>query len=198
MCLHVLNGYNTFIYNNKKKSVGVSFNYTFNDKLSLGYYNLYGNEVADSVKGPHLRGLNNLVLTFQLSKAIKAIVGADYIFQQHSQLKDPGKSAIAYSLIATLRCQLTKKMAAYVRGETFSDTNGMLTGVITDSKMNATGYKLNDATLGFEVKPLESAFIRLEGRSIFMDSNQKIFHDANSHSNSNIRMEAFMNLGVWF
>ena len=196
ICLHVLNGYNTYVDNNNKKSFGLTFNYSFGDKANIGYYNLVGEEFPDNIKTPHLRFLNNLVFTCQITPKLKTIIGVDYITQQHSVIADTTRTASVYSGIITLKYQLKPKFGIYARGENFSDKDGFLTGIITDSKSKQTGYFLNGATLGFEFKPVDNTFIRLEGRYLIMDNDQKIFRT--DGANTNNRIEAFINMGVWF
>lgn len=196
ICLHILNGYNTYIDNNRQKSFGLTLLYTFNDNLSLGYYNLLGEESNEGAATTHFRTLHNLVLNYQVTKKLKAVVGLDYITQQHSALADTTKTASVYSGIITLKYQFLPAFGMYVRGETFNDPDGFLAGAFPDAKNKYTGYKLNGATLGFEYKPLENAFIRLEGRDLMMDKDQKIFRT--DGANTNNRIEATVNIGVWF
>ena len=196
ICFHVLNGYNTYVDNNKKKSYGITFNYTFNEKASIGYYNLVGEEMPENIKISHLRFLNNLVFIYQITEKLKTIIGVDYITQQHSSIADTTKTAMIYSGIITLKYQLKPKFGIYARGETFSDENGFLTGTIVDSNNKQTGFKVNGATLGFEFKPMDNTFIRLEGRNLIMDKDQKIFRTDGANTNS--RIEAFIHIGVWF
>ena len=195
-CLHVLNGYNIFVDNNRRKSVGISFLYTINDKVNIGYYNLVGDEMPDSIKTSHTRFLNNIVFNYQFTPKLKALVGFDYIGQQNSGIVDPSKFASVYSAIVTLRYQAIKKLGIYGRFEMMSDHEGFLTGVIKDANNQLTGYKLTGATLGLELKPTENSYIRLEGRDLMMDNAQKIFYTDGKFTNS--RYEAMVNIGMWF
>ncbi len=196
LCLHLLNGYNTFIEVNKKKSVGVAAIYTFSDKGSLGYYSLYGDETPDTISGTHLRLLNNFVFTYMLTPKLKTIIGIDYISQQNSGISDPAKTASVYSAILTLRYQLKPKTAIYGRFEIYNDADGMLSGIILDAKNNLTGYKLIGYTLGLEYKPTDNSYVRLEGRDMMMDADQKIFWTNNSATNT--RLEIMITAGIWF
>ena len=188
-CLHVLNGYNTFVENNSRKSVGASVFYNIGTKGSLGYYNLVGDEMPDSIKGSHVRILNNLVFNYQFNPKLKAQVGVDYIGQQNSGITDPKKFASVYSTIATVRYQLKPKFAYYGRYEMFSDKDGFLCGT-------ANKYQLNGFTIGMEGKFTENSYIRLEGRDLILDNSEKIFTTNGKPANS--RLEAMINIGVWF
>ncbi len=196
ICLHLLNGYNTFIDNNKSKSFGLAVSYALGEKGSINYYNLVGEESPEGTPTKHLRFLNNVVFNYQLTKKLKTTIGVDYITQQHSGISDTNSTASIYSAILTLKYQATPKFGIYARGETFSDKGGFLTGKIIDATSNVTGYVLNDATLGFEFKPSDNSYIRLEGRDIIMDSRQKIFRTDGTDTNN--RLEAMICVGVWF
>ena len=188
-CLHVLNGYNTFVENNSEKSVGITLSYTMNEKASFGYYNLIGDEMPDSIKVSHVRFLNNFVFNYQFTPKLKAVIGVDYIGQQNSKISDDTKMASAYSAIVTLRYQLKPKFACYGRYEMFNDDDGFLSGL-------GNRYKLNDFTFGLEYKPTTNTYIRLEGRDIIMDNSQKIFRT--NGENTNTRYEGMINVGAWF
>ena len=188
-CLHILNGYNTFVETNSSKSVGVSFVYTMNDKFNFGYYNLIGDESPDSVKISHVRFLNNFVFNYQLTPKLKAVAGFDYIGQQNSGLIDKTKYASVYSAIVTFKYQATHMFGFYGRYELFDDKEGFLSG-----SMNR--YDPSGVTLGIECKPTDNSYIRLEGRELIMDDSQKIFRT--DGKNTNIRYEAMINAGVWF
>ena len=143
-----------------------------------------------------MRFLHNLVFNYQFSKKIKANIGFDYITQQNSNILDTLKSASVYSAIITLKYQIKPSFGIYVRGETFSDENGFLTGTLLDANNKITGYVVNGATLGMEYKPKDNAFIRLEGRNLQMDNDQKIFRTDGKDTNN--RYEIMVNLGVSF
>ncbi|MEO6189448.1 MAG: outer membrane beta-barrel protein, partial [Saprospiraceae bacterium] len=196
-CLHILNGYNIFEENNKSKSFGLTFNYYF-DKGSFGYFNLIGDESPDDRISSHLRMLHNVVFTYKISPKLKTLIGFDFITQQNSVILNDSEMASAFGGLITFKYQLKPKLGIYARGETFNDKNGFLTGIIQDSKNKNTGFKVNGITLGFEFNPMENAFIRLEGRTLIMDKDQKIFHNSNENTNTNIRKEIAVNMGVWF
>lgn len=195
-CLHALLGYNTFVENNKKKSFGISASYTFNDKGSIGYNNLFGDETPDSIHSSHFRFLHNLVFNYQVTPKFKVQIGGDLISQRRSGIIDSNKTAIAYGGIATLKYQLIPKFGIYARGEIFDDKDGFLTGIINDTKNKLTGFKLWGITAGLEYKPEENTFIRLEGRQLQMDKNQQIFR-WKSKDQSN-RIELMLHAGYYF
>ena len=194
-CLHVLNGYNTFVDNNSKKSIGITAFYAPNDKFNVGYYNLYGDEMPDTMAGSHKRFLNNLVFNYQFTPKLKGIAGFDYISQQNSGLTDPTKTASITSAILTLKYQFHSQIAGYGRFEYFSDPDGFLTGTILDAAGNTTGYKLTGYTIGLEYKMTDNSYFRLEGRDLNMDKDQKIFRTNGQDTNN--RLEGMLNFGIW-
>ena len=198
ICLHVLNGYNTFVDNNRTKSVGVTFNYMLGDKGSIGYYNLLGDETADSIHRPHLRFLQNAVFTYQLTPALKILIGGDIISQQKSVITDSLQAAFIYGGIATIQYQVKSTFAVYARGEFFRDENGFLTGIIIDALNKPTGFKLWGCTAGLEYKPSANSYLRLEARQLEMDKYQKIFRWYNNNGHVNRRIEIMLHTGISF
>ena len=196
VCLHVLNGYNSFVENNKKKSIGLAVSYLLGEKGSIGYYNLYGDETPDSIHISHTRFLHNLVFTYQVTKKLKVLIGGDLISQQNSAITNAKKTAVVYGAIATLKYQFTPTFGAYARGEMFNYDDGFLTGVITDTNNKLAGFKLWGITAGLEYKPTENSFIRLEGRQLQMNKNQEIFRWKGK--NESQRFEMMLHAGVWF
>ena len=196
ICFHLLNGYNSFVENNKKKSFGLAVTYLLGNKGSIGYYNLLGDETPDSIHSSHFRMLHNVVFTYQLTQKLKLLVGGDIICQQNSVIADSAKTAFVYGGIGTLKYQAKSKFGVYIRGEIFSDDNGFLTGIIKDKKNELTGFKVWGITAGLEYKPTENLYIRLEGRQLQMNSNQEIFRWNNV--NKSYRLEMMLHAGVFF
>lgn len=196
ICLHVLNGYNTFIETNKSKAFGLAISYALGEKGNINYYNIVSDESPEGSAVKHIRLLNNFVFNYQLTKKLKVVIGVDYITQQHTGISDTTSTASIFSAILTLKYQVKPTYGIYARGETFSDKEGMLSPRFIDATNNVTGYVLNDVTLGMEYKPMENAYLRLEGRDIIMDSRQKIFRTNGTNTNS--RLEAMVCIGVWF
>ena len=193
--LFVLNGYNIYEENNKKKSAGVLATYTFNDKLNIGYSNYVGDDSPEGLPVSYLRIYQNLFINYQLNK-LKIQAGGDVAVQENSDFFDTKKSAMMYSGVAALKYQFTSKFAAYTRGEIFNDDQGFMSGIIIDKKSIPTGFKLIGFTAGVEYKPTDNSYIRFEGRQLQMDKDQEIFWwNGNSEST---RMEAMINMGVSF
>ncbi len=194
--LFVLNGYNIFEDNNEKKSFGMLVTYALGDKGSIGYNNYIGDDTpqaADSIS--HLRFYNNVFLNYTIKK-LKIQLGLDYATQKNSHITYIKEKATMYSGLLGLKYQMKEKYAIYGRGEMFNDPEGFMSGVFTDKQSKLTGFKLWGATLGLEYKPAENAYIRLEGRQLQMDKDQKIFY-SNGKSIAS-RSEILFNIGISF
>ena len=195
-CFHLLNGYNTFVETNNKKSVGVGVIYKLGDKGNIAYYNLMGDETPDRIKTSHFRILNNLAFNYDITDRFKLSVGIDYISQTHSRILDSTKTASIYSAIVTMRYQLIKKLGIYGRWDMYNDQDGVLSGRIVDTNFQSTGYIMNGITAGLEYKVTENSYIRLEGRQLIMNPNQAIFYSNGQLSNQ--RSEIMLHTGIWF
>jgi len=190
--IHLLNGYNVFTDNNKNKSIGLTLGYKPKNNLEIIYNNLVGNEMPSGVNGK-TRIYNNLVVKFSPSKKVDILLGGDVAMQEKSGLTDTTSSAVMYSGLAAVKFKPSPKFSVSVRGEIFTDKDGFLSGVITQSDGTSSGLKAYGITLGFEVRPVTNAYFRMEGRYLSSDSNQKIFFDS-----KNTRIEAITNIGVEF
>lgn len=196
LCVHVLNGYNSYVDNNSFKSVGLTLNYAFDENGNIGYYNLIGDELNSS--NNKLRILHNIVFSYLLAPKLKTIIGMDFITQRNSSLKDSTQNANVFGAIITFKYQLSNYLGFYTRFENFSDEDGILSGSFEDAKHFLTGIKSIGMTLGVEFKPKENAFIRLEGRYLELDKDQKIFYKSTAEGNTSSRIETMLDLGIWF
>ena len=190
--LYALNGYGMYEDNNKKKSAGLLVTYVFNKKLNIGYSGYYGD---DSLQGHHLRLAHNAFLNFK-GKKIKVTVGGDFITQQHSSISNSPGTASVGSGVFIISYDIKKKARIYSRGEWYNDADGILSGVFTDANNKPTGLKLWGATTGIEFRPVETAYIRLEGRLLSTEKDQEIFYW--DGKNKNQRWETMIHFGISF
>ena len=194
--LFLLNGYNMFDDNNRKKSLGLLVTYALGEKGNFGYSNYVGDDTpiaGDSVS--HLRIYQNAFLNYKIKK-IKIQAGADLGLQQHSYINNVKKKACVYNGLLSVKYQLKKKVAIYMRGEVFEDAEGILSGVFVNKKGSLTGDKLFGITAGGEVKPTDDSFIRLESRYLQSQKDEEIFHANGKDTNS--RLEIILNMGISF
>ena len=193
--LLALNGYNTFEDNNDKKSLGLLVTYAFGENGNLGYSNYIGDDTPNEIKTSHLRIHQNIFINYQIKK-LKIQLGGDFCIQENSKINDKTKSATMSSGVLGLKYQLNEKIGIYGREELFNDPDGFMSSILTNGLGEASGYKLWGTTLGFEYKPTDSSYIRIEERQISMDKDQQIFiHDGKL---SNKRLELLINFGISF
>ncbi len=191
--LFVLNGYNLYEDNNKKKSAGIFATYSINNQWSIGYNNYLGDDTPDEDTVSHFRFYNNFFVNFEKGR-IKIVAGADAAVQQHSDIVDQNHSAKLLSGVLSIKVKTANHFSVYGRGELYHDPQGILSGAFPDDNGNLTGLKLWGATLGLEYKPSYNSYLRLEGRDLTAGNN--IFNSAEGLTKS--RYEALLNLGVWF
>jgi hypothetical protein len=102
-----------------------------------------------------------------------------------------------YSTLLTAKYKFTNKIACYGRGELYEDGNEILTGAVYNQYHKLVGINLVGATLGFEYKPADNSYFRIEGRALETDrSEESIFIYQHRYIRS--RYELLMSMGVWF
>jgi hypothetical protein len=170
-CLHIINGYNLFEDNNKNKSFGLQLAYTPTEKLKISYNNIIGNEMPTGVDGK-TRIFNNLIFNVAPCKKVDVIASFDLGIQEKSKLSDTTSSAYSYGAFVSTRYKFNPQFSATIRGEFYQDIDGILSGAIG----NYNWLKGNGITLGCEYRPIESAYIRLEGRYLRLDNELKVFY----------------------
>lgn len=189
------NGYNFFLDANSAKSVGLLLRYHFSDQTSLTYTNLFGRESPDGAAPEQFRLYQNLYLNTSLSDKLLLALGGDLGLQSNSRRADGGESALMYNALAVVRCQFTPAFSATVRGEVFQDPEGFISGAYLNSKGEEQGLQLWGITLGAEFRPVENAYLRVEGRYLRADEELAIFTDGPS---ANARWETMATLGFYF
>lgn len=193
--LHVLNGYGSIEDNNFSKSLGWLVGYNPLENLSLSWAAVLGDEGAydparRSDPGAY-RFYNNINATYQVLKDFGLRGQFDFA-------TETGK--FYYGGQLTARYDFLEKFGVTLRGETIQDANGMLTGSFDTSTADNTAQGLQGfgVTLGLEYRPIENAFVRLEGRQLMLNAtNNQIFMDGSGTASAN-RFEISANTGFWF
>lgn len=184
---NIFNGYNEYIENNKNKAIGFSALYDLNKHISFTYNFLSCDETPDHIKTKHQRFYHNLYGTITTKKLT---LGLDFSFgsQKNSLLTDTTKTAVLYSGLLVAKYQALKKIAAYARGEYFSDQNKVLTGTTN------LGAYIYGVTGGIEFKPIRNVSFSMEYR--LLESENLIFKTNGYMTNQ--RDEYIVCLDVWF
>lgn len=187
------NGYNFFLDANSARSVGLLLRYRFSDQTSLTYTNLFGRESPDGAAPEQFRFYQNIYLNTSFGGKLFLALGGDLGLQSNSRRADGGESALMFNALAVARCQFTPAFSATVRGEVFQDPEGFISGSYPSSKGEAQGLQLWGITLGAEFRPVENAYLRVEGRYLQADEELAIFTNG-----ANARWETMATLGFYF
>jgi hypothetical protein len=194
--LNAFNSFNGFLETNHKKAVGFSCVYDVNSRLSITFNTLWNDDSPDSSKVAHGRLYNNAYLIYK-TKRLTLGFEANYGLQQNTSIASPNKTAQMCSALAEAKYMLVDKFYIYGRGEYFTDPDEMLTGPEYNQNIHLIGLTISGGTLGFEFRPLQNAYLRLEGRVLQThDNNEEIFYL--NRKSSRIRQEAMCSFGVWF
>ncbi len=174
---YAVNGWNEVQDSNGGKSYGATAAYTPNAKTSLtaNYYG--GEEGSAGINGIGFAGasgvqLGDFIGTYQLTDKIKLALNADYASAKSVDTGDPAGhwSGIA----AYVRDQISSKYGATVRAETFSDPNGLKSGVVA---------RYNSITGTFDIAGPGSSLLRFEVR--YDKSNASVFNASNGGTKDN-------------
>ncbi len=191
--LYFMNGYGIFEETNDQKSLGLLVNYQLNDNVELVYNNYYGDDSPESDSLPRTRFYNNIILNYSKGKnKIQAAIA--HAVQSNADIETGMKAGNMFGGLITIKHQLKEKLGIYGRWDIYDDSQGFMSGSFYDSQNRLTGVKQWGATAGIEFKPTEFSFLRLEGRRMQFEDNQKIFKTNNEYTN--IRLELMLNLGI--
>lgn len=192
--LHLLNGYGTIEDNNLGKDFGwlVGFNPLSN--LSLSWAGQVGDvgafDPAKKSDPGQWRFYNNFSATYQILEDL-GVKGQFDVATESGKVYMGGQVTARYNFL--------EKFGVTLRGEGINDAGGMLTSAFDSSSDNvAQGLQGFGVTLGLEYRPIDNAFIRLEGRQLVMNpTNNAVFVDPNGGTSAN-RFELSANTGFWF
>lgn len=192
--LWALNGYNNFVDNNDAKSVGALISYKFSDNASVTYTNIYGRESGDDLDFKQNRFYQNIYLNKNWNEKVFVSLGFDYGLQTNSKLENPDETASMFGGLATLRYQFNPKFSITGRGEIFKDENGFISGTVENNNGKNVGIELTAFTLGAEYRPMETAYIRAEGRFTNAKDGLDIFLENDKLTNH--RYELLLTMGI--
>ena len=150
--IYVVNGWDTFNDNNKGKTFGTSFLLTPMEPLSMNFNFMYGPEQTDN--STHYRFLFDWVGTFKATKNLTFVVNADFA----NEAKDPlngGRNSRWYGVAGYAKYDFTDWFSLSIRGEYFSDKNGVRTGI---------AQNLKEITITPEIRVIKNLLLRPEYR----------------------------------
>ena len=190
--VYLLNGYNVINDNNKNKSIGLSLSYKLFKNIEIAYNNIGGNESSD-LGDQKLRLYNNFIIRGNFGPNWTVVLNNDICFQQRSKVDDNSKMGWMFGGFITSQYNFTPKYAVSLRGEYLTDFDEVMSGVYVNSLGETTGLQLFGPSLGFEYKPMDNAYFRIEGRYLKTLKNLHIFSD-----NRDYRIDGCLSMGVGF
>lgn len=155
-------------------SFGTQVYYKPNDKVTLNYSTFFGTDKPDSAR--LYRTYHNIYGIFQLNPVVGLTVGFD-IGTEEANGNGSGTNTW-YTPVGILRITPSGRWAVALRGEYFSDEQGVIIGTGTTN-----GFKTMGGSLNIDYLPMKNVALRLEGR--YLNSKDAIFSkDGTAKDNS--------------
>ncbi len=158
--LHILNGWNSVIDNNKFLTLGATLNYALTPSTDLVFNGIWGHEGADGSEENGDRDVYDFILTQQVTDAFSVAANADYGQAGTTIGLAQWKGVALYG-----RYAMTSKTALALRGEVYYDPVDYTTGAAFPK---AT---FQEYTLTYEYHPYDPLLIRIEARDDFANGN---------------------------
>ena len=154
-----LNGWQriTRLSGNSLMSWGTQVVFKPTDKITLNYSTFIGTDKPDSSR--QRRIYHNIYGIFQLSGKVGLTAGFDIGTEQVAKGSDDHNTW--YSPVAILRYTPTSRWAIALRGEYFSDKDGVIIFTGTPE-----GFRTSGASVNLDYLPLPNVAIRLEARTL--------------------------------
>ncbi len=151
----VLNGWQIISETNDAKSYGFNLTYEVNDKLTLNYGNLLGNE-GDGMVGKKYRIYNHFYTRYQVSDGFHLMLSLD-----HGSQEAPDSEEDASFFFATLigGIKLSDKVDLGLRYEYVIDEDGILI-----ASPGGIGFENNIGSVSFNYRPQSNIAWRTELR----------------------------------
>jgi len=166
--LHILDGWNSVIDNNKFLSLGGTLNYSPDSTTNIVFNGMWGHENITAIENG-ARDVYDFIVTQQLSDAFQVAVNVDY-----GQAGTTRGLALWKGVALYGRYALTSKCALAARGEVYYDPS--FGGYTTGAGFRKATFQ--EYTLTYEYHPYDPLLIRIEGRDDF--ANGKTFVSASS------------------
>lgn len=160
---------------NNTPAFGIQATYKSSASLMLNYSNFIGSDKPDSTR--QMRYFNNFYAIIQLNKQLGITAGFDIGAEQQS--KGSSNMNTWYSPVLIVRYSPDDKNSIALRGEYYSDKNGVIVATGT-----ANGFKTFGASINYDHMITSNAVWRIELRT--MNSKDDIFIKRNqSFTNNN-------------
>lgn len=155
-------------------SFGTQVTYKPGTNTTLNWSTYAGNEKPDSVA--QWRYFNNFYAIVQVTPKLGLTGGFDIGFEQMA--KGSSKYNMWYAPLLKVQYKFTDTWRATVRGEYYSDANGVIMATGTPNGFMTSGLSMN-----FDYLPAKNIMLRFEGRTF--QSKDKIFMLHNKASSQN-------------
>ena len=161
-----LNGWQRIqrVAGNSLMSWGTQVQYKPSDKVLLNYSSFLGTDKPDSAR--QWRFFHNLYGIFQVSNQLGVTLGFD--IGQEQATKHSKDYNTWYSPVVMVRYTPVAKWAIAIRGEYYSDEQGVIIATATPNGFKTTGLSAN-----IDYLPVKNIALRLEGRTL--NSKDAIF-----------------------
>jgi hypothetical protein len=162
------------VQGNSLPSFGTAVAYYHNEKLMFNWSTFIGTDDPDDFR--RMRYFNNVYTQLQVGEKLSFIAGFDIGTQQ--QFKGSKTYHAWFSPVAIAQYAFTNRWKAAVRGEYYSDANGVIVPVAATD-----GFKTSGLSFNIDYSPIENLMFRTEGR--WMRANDEIFDSKNGLTASN-------------
>ena len=163
--LLAVNGWQIISENNEDKSFGARLDWTASSKLTLGYYNIIGNEQPDSAAS-RVRFLNGITAKLTLSSRLTVLATAD-LGKQNGAGTDEASTWWGAAVIG--KFQSSERVGLSLRAEAYEDDDQVI--IVTGGPaFRATGF-----SAGLDITPKAGVAWRSEFRTL--NAKDEIFID---------------------
>jgi Putative beta-barrel porin-2, OmpL-like. bbp2 len=171
-----LNGWQriTRVNGNSLMSWGTQIQYKPSDKVLLNYSTFIGTDKPDSARLS--RFFHNVYGIFSVTDKFGITAGFDIGTEEKTPGSDDKNTW--YSPVLILKYAISDKWAIAVRGEYYSDENGVIIATGTPNGFKTTGFSLN-----IDHSPAKNVLVRFEARNL--SSKDEIFVKPSGITNNN-------------
>lgn len=174
----ILNGWQRIqrVDGNTTPAFGTQVTYKPNANVLLNYSTYVGNDKPDSAR--QMRYFNNIYGVFQFGKHFTSLVGFDYGLEQ--QQKGSTRMNSWYTSTVLLKYTPDSKNTIAIRGEYYSDPEGVIVSTGTQNGFKTIGWSIN-----YDRQVMKNAIWHTEIRQL--NSKDYIFNkQADQFSNNNL------------
>jgi hypothetical protein len=149
-------------------------------RLTINYNNFFGNQALVDAEIDNNILYNNLIIRYNPVDQLFLTGQFDFAAQTNSGIKpDTTKTATMFSGMVEAKYTFLKKYSVSGRYEFFNDYDGFLSEPLFFNNQ-WRGLSVQGFTVGFEYKPVNIGYIRIEYRHLFAPEGYYVFHGGQS------------------